>query len=70
VDGPIDELFRLERDPSPRDSELRAEFADVFDFELSSAEVDAIDALDTGIRGGPDPANINLESSGREIPEA
>ncbi|GAA2225605.1 aldo/keto reductase [Herbiconiux moechotypicola] len=28
---------------------------DVFDFELSAAELASIDALDTGRRGGPDP---------------
>jgi 2,5-diketo-D-gluconate reductase A len=46
-----------------------AENFDVFDFELSAEEVAAIDALDTGVRGGPDPAGITLESFGREIPE-
>jgi diketogulonate reductase-like aldo/keto reductase len=47
-----------------------AENFNVFDFELSADEVAAIDALDTGMRGGPDPASITLESFGREIPEA
>jgi diketogulonate reductase-like aldo/keto reductase len=47
-----------------------AENFDVFDFELSADEVAAIDALDTGMRGGPDPDSITLESFGREIPEA
>lgn len=47
-----------------------AENFDVFDFELSGDEVAAIDALDTGVRGGPDPDSITLESHGREIPEA
>jgi diketogulonate reductase-like aldo/keto reductase len=28
---------------------------DVFDFELSAEELAAIDALDTGKRGGPSP---------------
>jgi len=46
-----------------------AENFDVFDFELSANEVAAIDALDTGMRGGPDPDSITLESFGREIPE-
>lgn len=32
-----------------------AENFDVFDFELSGAELAAIDALDKGVRGGPDP---------------
>ena len=47
-----------------------AENFDVFDFELSREELAAIDALDTGVRGGPDPDSITLEAYGREIPEA
>ena len=30
----------------------------------------AIDALDTGRRGGPEPEAITLEVYGRDIPEA
>ena len=47
-----------------------AENIDVFDFELSTDELAAIDALDTGRRGGPEPDAITLEDFGREIPEA
>ncbi len=47
-----------------------AENFDVFDFELTSAELTAIDGLDTGKRGGPDPDAITLDSFGREIPDA
>ena len=47
-----------------------AENFDVFDFELSDAELAAIDGLDTGVRGGPEPADVTLESFGRPIPEA
>jgi diketogulonate reductase-like aldo/keto reductase len=47
-----------------------AENVDVFDFELTRDELTAIDALDTGIRGGPEPAAITREDFGREIPEA
>lgn len=47
-----------------------AENFDVFDFELTADELSAIDQLDTGKRGGPDPEVITLESFGREIPEA
>jgi diketogulonate reductase-like aldo/keto reductase len=47
-----------------------AENFDVFDFELSKDQLAAIDALDTGVRGGPDPDSITLETYGREIPEA
>jgi len=46
-----------------------AENINVFDFELSAEEMAAIDALDTGRRGGPDPDAITLDAFGREIPE-
>jgi len=46
-----------------------AENLDVFDFDLSTDELAAIDALDTGQRGGPEPEVITLESFGRLIPE-
>lgn len=47
-----------------------AENFDIFDFELSKDQMGAIDALDTGMRGGPDPDGITLENYGKEIPEA
>lgn len=50
--------------------ERMAENLDIFDFELTAAELVAIDALDTGIRGGPDPQSITLAAWGRDIPEA
>ncbi len=43
---------------------------DVLDFELSDAELGRIDGLETGVRGGPDPATLSLETFGRPIPEA
>ncbi|WP_370616962.1 aldo/keto reductase [Mumia qirimensis] len=43
---------------------------DVFDFALTDDELAAIDGLDTGVRGGPEPEAITLESFGRDIPEA
>jgi diketogulonate reductase-like aldo/keto reductase len=46
-----------------------AENIDVFDFELSADELSAIDGLDTGRRGGPEPDAITLEAFGRDIPE-
>ena len=46
-----------------------AENIDVFDFELSADELSAIDGLDTGRRGGPEPGAITLEAFGREIPD-
>jgi diketogulonate reductase-like aldo/keto reductase len=42
----------------------------VFDFELTPEQVAAIDALDTGVRGGPDPDSVTLENYGKPIPEA
>jgi len=33
-------------------------------------ELASIDALDPGVRGGPEPADVTLESYGRPIPEA
>ena len=47
-----------------------AENFDVFDFELTGEQLAAIDGLDTGKRGGPEPADITLETFGRPIPEA
>ena len=47
-----------------------AENFDVFDFELTATELTALDALDTGVRGGPEPADITLETFSRDIPEA
>jgi len=47
-----------------------AENIDVRDFELSAEEMAAVDGLDTGHRGGPEPDAITLESFGREIPDA
>jgi diketogulonate reductase-like aldo/keto reductase len=47
-----------------------AENFDVFAFELSNDDLAAIDALDTGVRGGPDPESITLEQHGFAIPEA
>jgi 2,5-diketo-D-gluconate reductase A len=47
-----------------------AENIDVFDFELSTDQLAAIQALDTDRRGGPAPEAITLEVFGREIPEA
>jgi diketogulonate reductase-like aldo/keto reductase len=39
-----------------------AENLHVFDFALEPDEVAAIDALDTGVRGGPDPELLNRET--------
>ncbi len=47
-----------------------AENVDIFDFELTGEQLAAIDALDTGVRGGPEPERITRETFGLPIPEA
>ncbi|MEV4975950.1 aldo/keto reductase [Streptomyces scopuliridis] len=47
-----------------------AENIDVYDFELTADELTALDALETGRRGGPDPEIVTLAAYGRAIPEA
>jgi len=47
-----------------------AENFEVFDFELTEDDLAAIDGLDTGVRGGPEPEAVTLETFGRPIPEA
>ncbi|KQB83472.1 Morphine 6-dehydrogenase [Corynebacterium lowii] len=47
-----------------------AENIDVLDFSLTQEEIQAIDALDTGKRGGPEPSEMTLERFSIDIPEA
>jgi diketogulonate reductase-like aldo/keto reductase len=46
-----------------------AENFDVFDFSLTAEELAAIDALDTGVRGGPDSERIDTKSYTFTIPD-
>jgi diketogulonate reductase-like aldo/keto reductase len=46
-----------------------AENFDVFDFDLSAEQLSRIDALDTGVRNGPDPDVPRPEIFDRVIPE-
>ena len=43
---------------------------DVFGFDLTADELSAVDALDTGRRGGPAPEAVTREAFHRDIPEA
>jgi diketogulonate reductase-like aldo/keto reductase len=47
-----------------------AENFDVFDFELTTEQLGQIDALDRGVRNGPDPDQPRPEMFARVIPEA
>lgn len=42
----------------------------VFGFDLTADQLVAIDALDTDVRGGPEPEQITRAAFGREISEA
>ncbi len=43
---------------------------DILDFELTADQLERIDALDRGVRGGPDPETMDPDTSGFRIPEA
>jgi 2,5-diketo-D-gluconate reductase A len=47
-----------------------AENFDVFDFDLTSEDLTAVNALDTGVRNGPDPDVFRDQWLDRSIPEA
>lgn len=47
-----------------------AENYDVVDFALDEGELARLDSLNTGVRGGPDPDEIDPFSFGLDVPEA
>jgi hypothetical protein len=49
---------------SARPSRIAENF-DVFDFELTATAINAIDSLDSGRRGGPEPDVIDTNGAGR-----
>lgn len=56
--------------PKSTNPQRIAENFDVVSFDLTGDQLDAIDALDTGQRRGPEPEAVTLEAFGRSIPEA
>lgn len=56
--------------PKSTNPERIRENFDIFDFELGAEELTRIDALDTGVRSGPDPDDPGLARFERTIPEA
>ena len=55
--------------PKSTNADRIAQNFDVFDFELASDEMTRIDALDRGVRGGPDPDEVDPSTWDLEIPE-
>lgn len=50
-------------------SRIRENF-DIVDLEPTDERLAAVDALDTGVRGGPEPEQITRAVFGMAIPEA
>jgi len=63
--------WHLEHGVSPIPKSVKAERIagniDVFDFTLTRDEVAAIDALDNGVRSGPDPETLSLKTFNKVI---
>ncbi len=56
--------------PKSTDPQRIAQNIDVFDFELSDSDLAVIDGLDRGVRGGPDPDEVDPSTWDLQIPEA
>lgn len=56
--------------PKSTNAQRIAQNIDLFDFALSDDELHAIDALDRGVRGGPDPDDVDPSTWDLQIPEA
>ena len=56
--------------PKSTNPERIAQNIDVFDFTLTDDDLHAVDALDRGVRGGPDPDDVDPSTWDLEIPEA
>lgn len=56
--------------PKSVKAERIRENLDVFDFELTDDELRELDGMDAGVRGGPEPEEVTLETFSNEIPEA
>jgi diketogulonate reductase-like aldo/keto reductase len=65
--------WQIELGTSPIPKSVRpariAENIDIFDFALTPDEVGAINALDTGKRGGPDPQLVTAQSFAITVPQ-
>ncbi|WP_229675326.1 aldo/keto reductase [Pseudarthrobacter scleromae] len=55
--------------PKSTNAERIAQNIDVFDFALTDDQLKNIDALDRGVRGGPDPDDVDPSTWNLEIPE-
>ena len=55
--------------PKSTNAERIAQNIDVFDFELGNDELANIDRLDRGVRGGPDPDQVDPSTWDLEIPD-
>jgi diketogulonate reductase-like aldo/keto reductase len=55
--------------PKSTNAQRIAQNIDVFDFALADDELADIEALDRGVRGGPDPDEVDPSTWDLEIPE-